>query len=133
MENTTKARDVIIIFETKLNDFSFSYSSPRCKFVNNNSKTKAWGVGIYIKSMYSFNIRHNLNLNVGHCEDIWIKVTLKNNCTCIFGAINRHPQFDIKDFLNKLKKRVISFNKKKEKIFFAVILTLPHLKLLTKK
>ena len=58
---------------------------------------------------------------------------LKNNCTCIFGAIYRHPQYDITDFLNKLERRAIDFNKSKKTYFFAVILILTYLKLLTKK
>ena len=89
----TEAPDVIVISETKLNDFSFSYSLRGYKFVNNNSKTKAGGVEFYeyIKSIYSFNIRHDLSLNVNHCEDIWIEVTLKNNSTFVFGLFTDIP------------------------------------------
>ena len=52
--------DLITILETKLNDAFSLPVLPGYNFVNSNSKTKAGGVGIFVKSCYLFNVVDNL-------------------------------------------------------------------------
>ena len=96
--------DVIAISETKLKDnTSFSYSLFGYDFVSKNSSTNAGGVGIFVKSSYSFNLITSLNLNVSDCEDLWIEIMLPQKRKCFVGAIYRHPNYNFSQFLNSFE------------------------------
>ena len=45
--------------------------------IHNGLATNAGGVEIFIKDNISYNICPNLNLNISHCEDMWIKLHQK--------------------------------------------------------
>ena len=111
--------DLITISETKLNGASCLPVLPGYHFVNSNSKTKAGGVGIFVKSCCLFNVVGTFNLNAKHCEEIWIELKTLGNKQCILGAIYRHPKSDISEFSDKLECCLSKLNKSTKNYFFS--------------
>ena len=105
--------DIIAISETKLkNDIPFPYTLQNYNFLFNNSPTNAGGSGIFIKSSYIHKQINHFNLNLNACEDLWIEITLTNKQTLIVGTIYRHPNYNIKSFLNSMESTVDKLQRK---------------------
>ena len=53
------------------------------QFIRRNSHTFAGGVGIYVKSSISYNLKPTINIDLSSVENLWIETeinTKKNNC-----------------------------------------------------
>ena len=60
-------------------------------FFHCGSPTNAGGVGLFIKSNLIYDIFPTYNLNTPNCENLWIRLSLQKNKSCIIGVIYRHP------------------------------------------
>ena len=52
------------------------------QFIHRNSHTSAGGVGIYVKSSISYNLKPTINIDLSSVENLWIEIEInkKNNC-----------------------------------------------------
>ena len=53
-----------------------------------------------------------MNINLTHCEDLWITLDYKNTL-CTIGAVYRHPQENITLFQEKMEHALHNLNKSK--------------------
>ena len=67
-------------------------------------------------------------MNIPNCEDIWIKLNLKNLNNCIVGTIYRHPHQIMKKFQEKLENTVEYLNDNKDTYYVADDLNINLLK-----
>ena len=88
--------DIIAISKTKLNN-KLNFGLHGYNFIQNNSKTKAGGVGMFIKENINYNLSKFPQLNVLDCEDLWVTVKI-NNTEKVFGVVCRHPSNNIAQF-----------------------------------
>ena len=112
--------DIIAVSETKLK------ANELCQvivegynFIHEGTNTNAGGVGIFIKDYISYSLCNNLKMNIPNCEDIWIKLNLKNLNNCIVGTIYRHPYQIMKKFQEKLENTVEYLNDNKDTYYVA--------------
>ena len=127
---TTKfSPDIIIISETKLKpEIQLPHTLPNYSFICTNSPTNAGGVGIFIKSSYTFTQTSHFNLNANFCEDIWIEILMLNSKKIIIGAIYRHPSYKINPFLNNIESTIDKLNKNNLNYFICGDINLDLLK-----
>ena len=69
-------------------------------------------VQIFIKSLYIHKQINHFNLKLNACEGLWIEITLTNKQTLIVGTIYRHPNYNIKSFLNNMESTVDKLQRK---------------------
>ena len=53
------------------------------QFIYRNSHTSAGGVGIYVKSSISYNLKPTINIDLSSVENLWIEIEInkkKTNC-----------------------------------------------------
>ena len=104
--------DLIAISETKLKTkVPITFTLSGYDFVHVDSDTHAGGVGLFIRSVYSFNTINTFNLNIVGCEDLWIELLLSKNKKCIVGTVYRHPTFDARLFSNKFATIIDKLNR----------------------
>ena len=60
------------------------------QFIHRNSHTSAGGVGIYVKSSISYNLKPTININLSSVENLWIEIEI-NKKKLIVGVVYRHP------------------------------------------
>ena len=111
----SKLPDIIAISETKLNN-KLNFNLQGYNFIQNNSKTKAGGVGMFIKENINSNLSKFPQLNVLDCEDLWVTVKI-NNTEKVFGVVYRHPSNNFAQFHTALKHTLITPNKQKLKYY----------------
>ena len=93
----------IAITETKLKD-ELRYK-PKIKgynFINKNSLTNAGGVGWFIYSKISYEVKSDYNLNLNLCEDLWIEIGESRKI--ILGIVYRHPFYVFSDFQKSFER-----------------------------
>ena len=97
----------IAISETKLKpNFIVNINIPGFNFVHNPSQTNSGGVGLYINSKLTYQLRIDLNLqNVG-CESLFIKTPTSSGKPFIVGVIYRHPTHAFPPFHDEFIKLV---------------------------
>ena len=110
-----KLPDIIAISETKFNN-KLTFHLQGYNFIQNNSKTKAGGVGMFIKENISYNLSKFPQLNVLNCEDLWVTVEI-NNIEKVFGVVYRHPSNNFVQFQTGLEHNLITLNEKKLKYY----------------
>ena len=84
--------DVIAVSETKLKE-NMIYSNIELdgyQFIHRNSHTSAGGVGIYVKSSISYNLKPTINIDLSSVENLWIEIEI-NKKKLIVGVVYRHP------------------------------------------
>ena len=82
-----KLPDIIAISETKL-QAKFNFCLNGYNFIQNNSSTKAGGVGMFIKNHMNYTVTDEYNLNYFGCEEMWIKINM-NHSTKVFSVLYR--------------------------------------------
>ena len=80
-----KLPDIIAISETKLQT-KFNLCLNGYNFIQNNSSTKAGGVGMFIKNHINYTVTDEYNLNYFGCEEMWIKINM-NHSTKVFSVL----------------------------------------------
>ena len=60
------------------------------QFIHRNSHTSAGGVGIYVKSSISYNLKPTINIDLSSVENLWIEIEI-NKKKLIVGVVYRHP------------------------------------------
>ena len=88
-------------------------------FVHSGSPTNAGGVGLFIKSNLIYDIFPTYSLNTPDCEDLWIRLSLQKNRSCITGVIYRHPHQFLPQFISKFAKCNEMLNANKEAYYIA--------------
>ena len=62
------------------------------QFLQHDSITRHFGgVGIYIKNRINFLERHDLQLHLEDCENLWIEISTAKLKKVVIGIIYRHP------------------------------------------
>ena len=89
--------DLIAISETwlepskldkvSLHDYSFIHSP--CKNNIKKNKSRAGGVGCYVKNndIHYTEFNQDLDNNLTNCENLWLKIAMKNNKEIILGVL----------------------------------------------
>ena len=104
------APDIIAISETKLHKFeTCRISLEGYNFEHEGSSTNAGGVGIFIKENISYKICHNYNINLPHCEELWLELVQKK-FKCIIGAVYRHPHQNLNRFQKNFQVTLETLN-----------------------
>ena len=118
--------DIIAISETWLKPSKLDkicldgYSFIHSPFKNNIKKNKslAGGVGCYVKSnLQCTEFNQDLDNDLTNCENLWLKIAMKNNKEIILGVLYRHPRADINDFQEKLGENICKLNNLKLKYY----------------
>ena len=106
--------DIICRSETRVNDGNINYVGlSGYTFLNNNSCTRAGGVGIYVNDSFYCHELFNLRMHLEGCEDIWIEVTLSDKSTLIIGSIYRHPLPNFHKFSQAFSNNLLKLKPKK--------------------
>ena len=121
----SKLPDIIAISETKLNN-KLSFNLQGYNFIQNNSKTKGGGAGMFIKENISYNLCKFPQLNRLNCEDLWVTVKI-NNIEKVFGVVYRHPSNNFVQFQTALEHNLIPLNEKKLNATFVEMSILTYL------
>ena len=66
-ESETKLRENMIHSNIELNGY---------QFIHRNSHTFVGGVGIYVKSSISYNMKPTINIDLSSVENLWIKIEI---------------------------------------------------------
>ena len=106
-----KLPDIIAISETKL-QAKFNFCLNGYNFIQNNSSTKAGGVGMFIKNHINYTVTDEYNLNYFGCEEMWIKINM-NHSTKVFSVLYRHPKSNLVQFSESLENSLTILNKQK--------------------
>ena len=106
-----KLPDIIAISETKL-QAKFNFCLNGYNFIQNNSSTKAGGVGMFIKNHINYTVTDEYNLNCFGCEEMWIKINM-NHSTKVFSVLYRHPKSNLVQFSESLENSLTILNKQK--------------------
>ena len=61
-----------------------------------NSNTKAGGVGMFIKDTINYKAVNSFNLKVEGCEELWVKIN-SNKTEKLFAVLYRHPGSNISE------------------------------------
>ena len=107
-----KLPDIIAISETKLKQ-DFLSTLPGYTFLQNNSKSNAGGVGLFIKNSINYNIFNQIQLHSVDCENLWVELEMGHNERQVVGVIYRHPNTDIFRFQENLENLLCELNNKK--------------------
>ena len=100
--------DIIAISEIKLKQ-DFLSTLPAYTFLQNNSKSNAGRVGLFIKNSINYNIFNQIQLNSVECKNLWVN----HNERQVVGVIYRHPNTDIFRFQENLENLLCELNNKK--------------------
>ena len=106
-----KLPDIIAISETKL-QAKFNFCLNGYNFIQNNSSTKAGGVGMFIKNHINYTVTDEYNLNYFGCEEMCIKINM-NHSTKVFSVLYRHPKSNLVQFSESLENSLTILNKQK--------------------
>ena len=107
----SKLQDIIATFETKLQT-KFNFYLNEYNFIQNNSSTKAGGVGMFIKNHINYTVTDEYNLNYFGCEEMWIKINM-NHSTEVFSVLYQHPKSNLVQFSESLENSLTILNKQK--------------------
>ena len=67
------------------------------KLVNAKSISNAGGIAMYVSDHLDIRLANQFNIDCHGCEELWIKVRLKNNLILLTCVIYKHPgQIDVK-------------------------------------
>ena len=89
--NCESLPDIIAVTETRLKTGKSIPTLDGYTFENVNSPTDAGGVGVYVSNELNYCVKTDLSLGLKYCEDIWLKLDLKDGKPLIIGIIYRHP------------------------------------------
>ena len=92
-----KLPHIVAVSETKINKkdgLSFPTTITGYNFLHSDSEKKSGGVGIYIDSSISYQIKTDIPNELNDSESLWIEMNLHKK-PCIIGVIYRHPGYDI--------------------------------------
>ena len=64
-------------------------------FYSYNFHSKAGGAGIFVSDKLHCLHLPTVKIKSEDCEDVWIKVTTRDNNSLIIGSVYRHPRHDI--------------------------------------
>ena len=53
-------------------------------------RTSAGGVGIYVKSSISYNLKPTINIDLSSVENLWIEIEINKKKLVIVGVVYRH-------------------------------------------
>ena len=85
---------------------------PGYTFIQQNSKTNAGRVGMFVKNFLNFEVTHSYDLNLDGCEEIWVNVKISKG-EKMFGTIYRHQGHNIAQFQTLLETTLKALNKDK--------------------
>lgn len=127
--------DLIALSETKLNENN-NYANchiPGFNFEQANSPTNAGGVGAYINSDITYQVRHDLKFDLEGCENLWLELEFNTSTNCstyIIGIIYKHPHCSTNKFSDFFSKSLFNLNSANKKYFligdFNINLLNPH-------
>ena len=66
LTDSNRKPDVVAVSETKLKE----------NIIHRNSHTSAGGVGIYVKSSISYNVKPAINIDLSSVENLWIEIEI---------------------------------------------------------
>ena len=117
--NCSSLPDILALSETRLSCNKNVPTLDNYNFECINSSSAAGGVGAYISERLTYSVRNDLSLNLNHCEDLWLNVTLNDNdpslskrCIVV-GIIYRHPGHNYETFTKKLCMTLNRLNESK--------------------
>ena len=110
--------EIIAISETKLqNENIYNISIPGYVFLNNNSPTRAGGVGLYISQELNFIRRRDLEITSDGIESCWVEIMRQKEKNIVIGSIYRHPANECATLHNALKEQLSNLNNKDKEVF----------------
>ena len=74
-------------------------------------------MGCYVKNNQYTEFNQYLDSNLTNCENLWLKIAMKNNKEIILGVLYRHSRADINDFQEKLGENFCKLNNLKLKYY----------------
>ena len=112
--------DILAFSETKLNQETSIPTLEGYSFEYMNSPSSYGGVGVYLSNSLSYSKKHDLQLDIPGCEDIWIQIDLnakssKSDKSLVLGVIYRHPSSKYEYFSEKLCNQLLMLNQRKMK------------------
>jgi len=123
--NCSSLPDILALSETRLSCNKNIPTLDNYNFECVNSPSAAGGVGAYISDRLTYSVRNDLSLNLSHCEDLWLNITLNDNDSslskkCIVvGIIFRHPGHNYETFTKKLCMTLNCLNESKTDYYLA--------------
>jgi len=95
------------ISETKLKpNFIVNIDIPGFNLVHNPSQTNAGGVGLFINSKLTYQLRNDLNLQNVSCESLFTETPTSSGKPFIVGVIYRYPTHAFPPFQDEFIKLV---------------------------
>jgi len=85
----------------KNDDLSFPTTITGYYILHSDSEKKSSGVGIYIDSSISYQIKTDIPNVLNDSESLWIEINLHKK-PCIIGVIYRHSGYDISAFTENI-------------------------------
>ena len=120
-QNGTKLPDVIGVTETRLDEHLTEIDIDGYDFEPCFSTTQAGGVGVYVANYLEYSIRRDLNMNLEHCEDVWVEISTQSKANytkfqdeknkLIVGIVYRHPGSQYKRFCETLCNNIDNINR----------------------
>ena len=103
-----KLTTIIAVTGTKLNDNSVNkVSFKNYNMMHKNSIINAGDAAQLVLKGIKYKIKNDLNLQLDHCEDVWIEIdSTKNKKKIIVAAMYRHTSSNINDFQISLKSKL---------------------------
>ena len=112
LEQVPDLFDVIGVSETKLSGMENIVNIHGFQFLQHDSSTRHFGgVGIYIKNRINFLERHDLQLHLEDCENLWIEISAAKLKKVVIGIIYMHPSPKYDTFMDKLGYRIEKLRK----------------------
>ena len=106
-----KLPDIIAISEIKLHS-RFCFYLEGYLFIQQNSNTKAGGVGMFIKDTINYKTVSSFNLKVEGCEELWVKIN-SNKTEKLLAVLYRHPGSNICEYHSSFETSLESLNQHK--------------------
>ena len=102
--------DVICLSETRLSVHNLSCCFlPGYRLFYCNSKTKTGGSTIYVSDVIKCK-QLSIKINTDGCENVWVELILYQNKPLIVASVYRHSYYNIKPFVNVIKKFSVNQN-----------------------
>jgi len=110
-----KPPHIVAVSEAKINKsdgLSFPTTITGYNFLHSDSEKRSGGVGIYIDSSISYQIKTDIPNVLNDSESLWIEINLHKK-PCIIGVIYWHPGYDISAFTENIREILHNISDKK--------------------
>ena len=104
---------IICLTETRLkHDSLVNIEIQGYKFFHADSVSNAGGVGMYVSEDFQFSCENSFGFSNNGCENMWININTKLAQNFLVGVVYRHPNANIKDFIDHFNDTLQKINEK---------------------